>query len=217
MTQLINTQIDHFVIAAATLEQGVNYLQSQLNVKIPYGGSHPKMGTHNHLMNLGDTFLEIIAVNPDITPVRTPRWYNLDSPELQQQLKKSPKLITWVIRTSNIEQAVKQTNIPVGGIETVSRGSLTWKITIPEDGSLPEQGIFPTLIQWPDTIRPWENMQNLGYKFTELNVIHDKPDFINNELQNLSLNSEKIGITENKTPSLLLTLKDAEGQLKIIK
>ncbi|MGH1352854.1 MAG: VOC family protein [Methyloligellaceae bacterium] len=217
MTQLIDAQIDHFVVAATTLEQGVNYLQSQLNITIRYGGSHPKMGTHNHLMSLGDTFLEVIAVDPETKQTRTPRWYNLDNPEMQQQLAKSPKLITWVARTTDIEQAIKQTNIPVGKVETVSRGNLTWKITVPEDGSLPEQGIFPTLIQWPHTVRPWETMQNMGYKFTELNRIHFKPDLIKNELQNIGLNCKKIKIEAGRTPNLSLALENAESQQKIIK
>ncbi len=217
MTHIIDTQIDHFVIAAKTLEHGINYVQSQLDIKIPYGGSHPKMGTHNHLLNLGNTFLEVIAIDPDTSPVRSPRWYNLDNPVMQEQLAQSPKLITWVVRTNDIRITSSQTNIPLGIIETVSRGNLTWKITVPIDGCLPEQGIFPTLIEWPQGVQPWKSMKNMDYSFTKLNMIHNAPDLINNELKNIGLMSSEIEITKNRNHNLLLHLKNSSGQLKIIK
>ncbi|MEE8364674.1 MAG: VOC family protein [Gammaproteobacteria bacterium] len=42
------------VIAADSLEQGVDYVRSTLGVDIPRGGVHQTMGTHNHLMQLGN-------------------------------------------------------------------------------------------------------------------------------------------------------------------
>ena len=62
--------LDHLVIAAETLDQGIDYIRATLGVEIPKGGLHKTMGTHNHLMQLGDnTYLEVIATNPEgITP-----------------------------------------------------------------------------------------------------------------------------------------------------
>ena len=77
----MTTNLDHLVVGAASLEQGVTYIQEQLGVAIPKGGEHPLMGTHNHLMQLGnDVFLEVIAVNPDAPTPDRPRWYGLDDP-----------------------------------------------------------------------------------------------------------------------------------------
>lgn len=71
----MQTRIDHLVIGAATLFQGVAYVKECLGVDIPYGGVHMTMGTHNHLMKLGDEiFLEVIAINPDIERIEHPRW-----------------------------------------------------------------------------------------------------------------------------------------------
>ena len=46
--------LDHLTVAALTLEEGVAHVQRALGVVMPRGGSHPLMGTHNHLMQLGD-------------------------------------------------------------------------------------------------------------------------------------------------------------------
>lgn len=210
---MLITEPDHFVIAARTLKEGVDYIHSKLGVVIPKGGEHPKMGTHNHLMNLGNTFLEIIAINPDQQPQRMPRWYNLDSEQLQKQLSQSPKLITWVVRTNNIEEAASKTSINLGKIEKVSRGNLTWKITVPEDGSLPENGIFPTLIQWPENVKPWENMQNLGYNFLKLQISHPSPQMIAGELSRLSHDNADIEISESKNTTLQLQLINSKQEI----
>ena len=59
-------ELDHLVIGAATLAEGVAWLEDRLGVTVPAGGKHPLMGTHNRLMQLGHgTFLEIIAIDPD--------------------------------------------------------------------------------------------------------------------------------------------------------
>ena len=47
-------QLDHIVIAADTLQQGIDYLQAKLDVDIPKGGIHQTMGTHNHVMQLAN-------------------------------------------------------------------------------------------------------------------------------------------------------------------
>ena len=40
----MQTQIDHLVIGARTLTEGVNYVKDLLGVDMPFGGVHPKMG-----------------------------------------------------------------------------------------------------------------------------------------------------------------------------
>ena len=46
----MQTRIDHLVIGAADLTQGIDYANECLGVDMPYGGVHEKMGTHNHLL-----------------------------------------------------------------------------------------------------------------------------------------------------------------------
>jgi Glyoxalase-like domain len=59
-------QLDHITVAADTLAAGVAHAEAALGVTIPFGGAHPLMGTHNHLLRLGETlFLEVIAPDPN--------------------------------------------------------------------------------------------------------------------------------------------------------
>jgi len=47
-------RLDHLVMAAETLQQGVDYIRKTMAVEIPQGGLHQSMATHNHLMQLGN-------------------------------------------------------------------------------------------------------------------------------------------------------------------
>jgi len=74
--------LDHLVIAAATLDEGVAGCEATLGVTPAPGGRHALIGTHNRLLALGGegfarACLEIIAIEPG-TPrffahLRTPR------------------------------------------------------------------------------------------------------------------------------------------------
>ena len=174
---MADCELDHLVIAAASLERGVAFLENRLGVTVPEGGKHPLMGTHNRLMQIGTgAFLEIIAIDPDAPPPSRPRWYNLDSPALQERIATEPVLLTWVLRTDDIERDAARVSFPVGPAEEARRGDLTWKITIPEDGTMPGDGAFPTLIQWSDFKGPAATMADLGCRFEGLTILHSEPE-----------------------------------------
>ena len=98
---------DHLVIGAASLRQGVDWVEGKLGVVMPPGGSHPRMGTHNHLTALGrDSFLEVIAVDPAAEPPARPRWFALDDPARRTSLEAQPRLLTWVCATGDIEASL---------------------------------------------------------------------------------------------------------------
>jgi hypothetical protein len=44
--------VDHLVIAAASLEEGVAWCEATLGVTPGPGGEHPLMGTHNRLLRI---------------------------------------------------------------------------------------------------------------------------------------------------------------------
>ena len=184
-----NCQLDHLVIAAKTLEQGVSYLEEQLGVTVPVGGAHPLMGTHNRVMRLGTgVFLEIIANDPDASPPDRPRWYALDEPHMQTRIAARPCLITWVVRADDIWGAARTSVISPGPIIEGRRGDLVWQITVPEDGSMPEGGLFPTLIEWPGKLNehgPGPNMADLGCSLKKLTVYCDQPARMSDALQNV--------------------------------
>lgn len=170
---------DHITIAATHIEEGVAYAESLLNISIPAGGRHLSMGTRNHLLRLGDDlFLEVIAPDPEITLLSRRRWYGLDSPQMQAALAISPRIVTWVVRTVSIADALVSIVGAAGPAVSVTRGDLSWLISIPDDGSMPFDGAFPTLIQWPKAPHPANSMKDFGCRLVRFTVEHPQGEKI---------------------------------------
>lgn len=168
----VQASLDHLTVAAATIEEGVAHVQRALGVAPPPGGAHPLMGTHNHLMQLGDrVFLEVIAPDPAATPQR-PRWFGLDDPQMRARLRASPRLINWVVRVPDLARALAEVGEESGEAVRVTRGALSWLISAPPDGSLRFDGAFPTLIEWPAGPHPSSDMADLGCRLERLAIAH---------------------------------------------
>ena len=151
--------LDHLVVAATTLADGIDYIAEITGVVPQPGGKHVAMGTHNALVRLAEkVFLEIIAIDPAGKKPARPRWFELDNIALQSELTERPRLIHWVARTTDIERAVARCPIPLGAVHPMSRGEYRWRITIPDDGALPGKGVVPTLIQWDVAKHPADSL-----------------------------------------------------------
>jgi hypothetical protein len=178
---------DHLVVAAASLAQGVAHVEQQLGVKLSPGGQHLFMGTHNALLRLGaNCYLEVIAIDATLPAPPRPRWFGLDDRALQAGLAKTPRLIHWVARTDDIVTAQAMAPDILGPVVAASRGALHWKITIPEDGSLPAGGAFPTLIEWPSGDHIARKMVDRGYRLVELIITHPDVDKFRERLRLLA-------------------------------
>ena len=174
-----NSRLDHIVIGAATLEQGVDYVRTVLGVTIAPGGKHTKMGTHNCVMSLRhDVYLEVIAIDPDAEGPLRPRWYGLDDPFVRARLQRQPALLTWVVNNSDIELLGSESAFPFGVVTPMWRGDLEWSITIPADGGLPAAGMLPTLLQWRSSSHPTCGMSDTGCKLQRLELYHPQIDWI---------------------------------------
>jgi hypothetical protein len=179
---------DHLIVAAATLEQGEEYIAARTGVPPQRGGKHVAMGTHNSLLKLGArAYLEVIAIDPEgIRPAR-PRWFDLDRPDMQAQLRESPRLIHWAARTADIDAARQACTIDPGPAHAMTRGAFNWQITIPEDGHLPGGGVLPTLIAWPDARHPTDAMPDGRVRLATLAAAHPEPGQIRHALAALGL------------------------------
>ena len=179
-------EIDHIVVAAASLEEGVRFVRERLGCDIPRGGRHPYMGTHNSLMRLGSvSFFEVISIDPDAAKPNWPRWFELDEPEMQAQLATSPRLVTWVVRVPDIEARARASTVALGPILPLNRDALTWRLTVPEDGRRPGNGVLPHLIAWDHGARPWERMAECGCRLEQLKLRHPNPDAIGAALRSI--------------------------------
>lgn len=179
---MFRSHIDHMVITAPSLAAGVEYVRQALGVTPQAGGEHPRMGTHNCFLKLGErVYLEVVSVNPGAPRPDRPRWFQLD--ELDSI--RVPRLATWIVRTDDIQAAAAASPVPLGHVEPMSRGQLNWLITIPKDGSLPLQGLAPTLIQWPPETHPTNTLQDLGCSLIRLEGFHSQAEKVSDVLESI--------------------------------
>lgn len=171
------SELDHLIVACATLDHGIDWVEQRLGVRPVPGGQHVAMGTHNALLRLGERiYLEVIAVDPTGPAPDRPRWFALDEPEMQAQLASGPKLITWAVRSDSLANACVR--VPdLGEIMSMSRGDFAWKIAVPETGALAWGGVLPVAIQWTeseqgDLLHPCDRLPDSGCELLQLNVSH---------------------------------------------
>jgi len=190
----MHTQIDHLVIVANTLEQGVQWCEDTLGITPGPGGEHALYGTHNRLFKIASpanpmAYCEIIAINPSaVRPKRAcpTRWYDMDNPVLQKAVAKAPRLVHYVVNTPDIKaarMAIRMQGIDRGPAIHASRrtnkGTLNWQISVRADGQRLFDGCMPSLIQWgkpeatePLKLHPRNTLTRSGVTLQSLEVIH---------------------------------------------
>lgn len=144
----LKTQIDHIVVVAQTLEQGVAWCEATLGITPQPGGDHPQFGTHNRLFKIATpnfplAYLEIIAIkkiaaqaintlantqnkaqNKDLNKAVKARWFDMDDAVLQAAVAKEPRLVHFVANTDDIQAgraALKAIGIDRGAAVEASR------------------------------------------------------------------------------------------------
>lgn len=108
--------VDHILLGIDDLDRGVAAFEKLTGVRPVYGGKHPR-GTHNALVSLGGgTYLEIIAVQPGVTP-----------PEDFADLKKLHTLtpIGWAVSSTDSAQLRDRLTSAGLAVNAASPGSRT--------------------------------------------------------------------------------------------
>lgn len=226
----MKTQIDHLVVAAHTLEQGVQWCEATLGITPEAGGEHSQFGTHNKLFKIATpahplAYFEIIAINPGAKGPANPhakRWFDLDSPELRAAVAKEPRLIHFVAGTDEMlpaRIALKGLGIDRGPAMPASRhsrkGVLHWQITVREDGYRLFEGCLPTLIQWgkpddaePLRLHPRNSLPRSRVSLDSIAVSH--PSAAKLQAAYAAIGLEGVAITEGPA-NLSATLKTPKG------
>jgi Glyoxalase-like domain len=200
--------LDHLVVAATSLDEGVAWCEATLGVSPGPGGAHALFGTHNRLLRLHSgehrqTYLEIIAIDPGALPTRPAplrRWFDLDDPALRQRLQQQgPQLIHWVASVPDIDAAcarLRTLDIERGPVIEASRptpqGLLRWRIAVRDDGQRLFGGALPTLIQWGDT-HPAAGMSSTGLTLRTLSLQHPQADRLQAALAVIGLAGVAVG------------------------
>lgn len=164
-------ELDHLVIAARTLAEGLDWCEATLGLRPEAGGRHAFMGTHNRVFAIGSAtfpraYAELIAIDPDAAaPTQHARWFDLDDVALQRRLAADgPQLVHWVARCDDIaaaHAAMRAAGIDCGELRAAERmtpqGLLRWRISVRADGRRPLGGAAPALIEW-GAVHPIEAM-----------------------------------------------------------
>jgi len=204
--------IDHVTIGAASLDQGVAFLRAGFGVEIPRGGKHPDMGTYNCVARtVPGEFLEVIAIDPDAPPPAGPRWFGLDVQARRDQLARQPAPVGWVVRTSDIRAVQAASPVELGPARSMSRGVLSWQLTVPRSGLSALDGLVPSFIQWDGEPHPSYNMAPSGLQLEMVILRHPRPDDVLRCLVALSI--ERLARVESSdAPSLAFIFRLPDGR-----
>jgi len=171
--------LDHLTVVAPTLREGVAHVQDCLGLEVPFGTRHGYMGTHNHRLQLGDgVYLEIVAKDPDgVTPKRT-RWFGVDDPvQVCEDWERGRRLRGWVAAAVRIEDLVAQ--YPAfGEVVPLPFSEPEFAFSIPVDGSLPQDGVLPSLIDHRDDPTKMSDIPDLGARLVSFALQHPEPEMV---------------------------------------
>ena len=173
--------LDHLVLAARTLAEGVAWCETTLGLRPEAGGQHGFMGTHNRVFSIASpsfprAYFEIIAIDPSLPAPAHARWFDLDHAGLQRALAQGPQLVQWVARCDDIAAArtvLHAAGIDCGAVQQAERdtpgGLLRWQISVRADGRRPLGGAAPVLIQW-GRVHPTDSLPGGGITLEALHL-----------------------------------------------
>lgn len=215
--------VDHLVVAADSLAQGVAWCEATLGVTPAAGGEHPLMGTHNRVLSIttpdfARAYLEIIAINPAAPDPGRRRWFDLDDPTLREAIRQQPRLVHFVAGCAQADGAARALDalgIDRGPMLAAQRetqsGQLKWKISVRADGQRLFYGALPTLIEWGEA-HPADSLPESGVSLLSMMASHPRPDDLFVAYKSIGLH--QVGV-EAGSPNLAATLMTPRGEVTL--
>lgn len=208
---------DHLVFAVLDLDAAVDHIAQQVGVRAVLGGRHPRVGTYNALLSLGDrVYLEIIAADPEQPHPEEPRSFSLDT-------LTADRLVTWAAGEGDLEARlayardrgydpgvlvqggrVQPDGIALAWRSTKRPESLTGKIALGD-------GLAPFLIDWQETPHPSVTTPQ-GCRLLSLRGEHPEPDRVGKLLQALG---SDLPITAGQKPALIAVITGPAGEIEL--
>lgn len=196
---------DHLVYAVPDLDASSRALEERLGVRAAPGGSHPGRGSKNALVGMGPkSYLEIIGPDPAQPP---PRWFLLG--ELTQ-----PRLVTWAVADSQLEQRAAASGGILGPIASGSRTrpdgqTLRWRFTDPSRLAL--DGLVPFFIDWLSGAHPADALEP-QLSLVQLRLSHPKPRQVDEVLRRLGI---ELQVEQADVPRMHAVLAAPRGELTL--
>jgi hypothetical protein len=184
----MTARVDHLVVAAASLAQGVAWCEATLGVTPGAGGEHPLMGTHNRLLRIATVdypraYFEIIAIQPGVQPQRaapagststTRRCATACSAAGRACCTSSPTCRRLTLAVRALAERGLDRGEALSASRMTARGLLEWQITVRPDGQRLLGGALPTLIEWGAT-HPASAMPESGVTLQSLCACQPDP------------------------------------------
>ncbi len=182
----MKNRLDHLVYAVPDLDEGISFIKDLLGIEVYPGGQHPRFGTHNAIVRIGNhTYLEIISSDPS-NPKEFPLWMGISN------VTSPGRLTRWAIShplNESVMKGLKSYNealahISIGEREKPDGSTLVWKLTPPISHPMIES--CPFFINWPEGIHPTTSLP-MQCELTEIKVFSRRSKKINGFLNNLRM------------------------------
>jgi Glyoxalase-like domain len=144
-------RLDHVVLAVGDLEAGAGRLLRDHGLASVPGGWHARWGTANRIVPLGETYLELIAVQDMAVATATPF-----GAAVARASTDGDRWLTWAVRDDRIEATARRLGLAVeaGDRELPDGSVLRWRNAGIDD---PDRAPgLPFFIAWdvPDALHP---------------------------------------------------------------
>jgi hypothetical protein len=217
---MMKTELDHIVVAAKTLDEGRAWARQVLGVEASGGGKHAGLATHNTLIGLNARhYLEIIAIDPEAGASDFPRWFGLDTIEVQSMIAHGPRLVAWVARASGAENAIETfaalPDNPVSIVRPAQRGDFRWRFAFTPDGTRPRSGVLPHLIQWDVPMHPCDRIPDVGLSLSSVLVADPVHERVSAILNAIAFDDPKVHIAQSTSAQLIATMNTPRGAVTL--
>jgi hypothetical protein len=220
---ILQAQVDHLVVAARSLDDGVAWCREVFGFEPAAGGAHPLMGTHNRVFRIASAnfpraYFEIIAIDGAAPRPAHKRWFDLDDERLQAAIVPGPRLVHFVASTNGAASAVaalSEFGIDRGPLLAAERdtpaGLLRWKISVRPDGARLFDGALPTLIEW-DSRHPADSLPDCGVTLVSLAATHPQAAQLRRSFDAIGL--QQVAVLEGAA-NLVAELDTPRGRVRL--
>ena len=206
--------LDHLLIGAPSLDEGIAWLADRTGVRATLGGSHPGLGTWNALASLGPRqYVEIIAPDPAQPGIST--FY---VPRLREF--KRPRVATWAAAATKLvpESPPELTGLscepPRQGSRIRTDGTrLQWRLAFPRHADHDAfDGGLPFLIEW-DSSSPHPGASTpSGLRLVSLSLRHPHADVLRASLEALGVDTR---VDVGEAASLEVEIDSPRGRVTL--
>ena len=203
--------LDHILLGAKDLDEGIAYIEKLSGVRAAVGGSHPGVGTRNALLSLGaGRYLEIIAPDPEQAPSAGMMYTRVVG-------LSSPRLISWAYRTTDLAglaERIAKAGIAVEGLSEGSRkrtdGSmLRWKTLRVKDDL---GGVLPFFIEWERGTKHPSDDAPAGCRLSSFSATSADPKTLAELFRRIEI---EVKVDAGMAQKLIAKIESARGEFEL--